>query len=168
MIHADRRTAHALAQCFGEHLYPTGNPVWSDDALVASPDFLLQDAREKHPAEQGQIGPRSLTIHVGCSCRCCSRRGHHARRDLQRLTSRLRPNSTQENPATPSTFSPHAPSARLCLGDGWADSSRYPEYPSSAPSPVQAMPNTGPGGVRDGFRNAAYHAAVRGWSGVGL
>ncbi len=33
MIHADRRTAHAQARCFGEYLYPTGGPARSDDAL---------------------------------------------------------------------------------------------------------------------------------------
>jgi hypothetical protein len=26
------RSKNALALCFGEHLYPTGDPFWSDDA----------------------------------------------------------------------------------------------------------------------------------------
>jgi hypothetical protein len=28
------RTENALDHCLSEHLYPTGDPVWSDDALA--------------------------------------------------------------------------------------------------------------------------------------
>jgi hypothetical protein len=31
------RPENSLGLCFGEHLYPTGNPVWSDDALGFRP-----------------------------------------------------------------------------------------------------------------------------------
>jgi len=33
VLSRDSRSENAVALCFDEHLYPTGDPLWSDDAL---------------------------------------------------------------------------------------------------------------------------------------